>query len=1281
MQANDSSFVHSLNTAGSSMVQVGNNYNTTHHHHSGISDEDKAKIPPALCTTDPRDDKVRIETTNGILLRDSYKWILDNPKFLSWRDDSLDSRLLWIRGDPGKGKTMLMCGIIDELEASRLGNTEHPFFLSYFFCQATNSGLNSYTAVLRGLIYMLVTQQPSLLSHLDDKREYIAAHWNSRVVMEEIFRSVLADPGLQEAYFIVDALDECLDELSYLLDMISSTCSRARWIVSSRNRCEIQEHLGDQPLKTNISLELNEESISQAVDHFINYRTHRLVEKKKIKNDVAEQVHDHLSKNSEGTFLWVSLACQRLEKCRAWEIRNELMQFPMGLTNLYQRMLAQISSDSSSVLYARLLATVSTVFRPLTFPELIAMEGLDLDETMLPDIIAECGSFITTKENTVFFIHQSAKEFLVKESGPVLFRSGLAQHHITLFQRSITILQALHKDLFGLVRLGVTVEEAIRNRPEPDPLRGLKYACISWADHLQIAFKLDQQGEFDDTSSLINLAVDFIKDKFLFWLEALSLCQKLSVAVKVLVFLKNLLPSRPPLESEDLVEDALRFCSSFNCIIERSPLQTYASGLVFSPEKSLIRGRFKYCTPDVFAKLPEVDKNWNVVQTRYDHPHPGDPEDPGDFVVTKFLQDSRQLLSISGTMNITIWQVEDGSINKTAQIHDLIGARVRISSDLKWLVAITLPFISSYSLQVRDFSSNKVFRIKELTSPSIVQGIEISPNNQWLAVCYEEVLELYDLNLIKPEVGPIEPRHTVDYPETLKAAYIIAFSSDSTLMALGITCAFDIQTGRWYHRHPPPKENVAWVQKFVPGTYTLALCTNEHDIYLWRVYEGVYEQWSLPHEVDALGFSHSETWIAILGEDYVYLYDLEKRTLIQSVSISLRSGYRQMALSCDGQTVVISAEGEVLVLHIRTILAQSSPLIPPSMIEYHMSDDWGLMARHIGERFEVRDTTTGTIISELQSLPFGGTAIELATFSPNGQVLLFTYKRPYDSHIFAWNLTDNLLYDFGSHVCDIGVAVSDDGGEEGYWFATASRYCVSVWGITTGEHKKLINPQNDMFRDVGQIAFTGSRLGVLMLFEDSHSCRWDFSLFDTRTGEQLHRVMSWRPMDFLNRHSPYRAVLRLSPNGTSGMIYDPNTCRLFLWDSEGNTSDSRFWTHFSGHFFLDNETLCTQQGHFSIYSIPGQTTQSVLYGKGVRQGHTQDDPFLYSAIRKFEGYSYGCGVEEHWLYLDNMPMLWIPAQYRPDELGNMACGHDYVVVQASSGLYSIRFKENARDFI
>ena len=60
-----------------------------------------------LHLTDPRLDKKRIEESKGGLLKDSYRWIFSNQDFLRWRNDP-ESHLLWVRGHPGKGKTMLM---------------------------------------------------------------------------------------------------------------------------------------------------------------------------------------------------------------------------------------------------------------------------------------------------------------------------------------------------------------------------------------------------------------------------------------------------------------------------------------------------------------------------------------------------------------------------------------------------------------------------------------------------------------------------------------------------------------------------------------------------------------------------------------------------------------------------------------------------------------------------------------------------------------------------------------------------------------------------------------------------------------------------------------------------------------------------------------------------------------------------------------------------------------------------------------------------------------------
>ncbi|KAH7112061.1 NACHT domain-containing protein [Dactylonectria macrodidyma] len=156
-------------------------------------DADK-QCPKDLRETDPRDDKTRIQDTKGGLLRDSYRWILDNDDFQRWRD-------------PGKGKTMLLCGIIDELE-KKPGTC-----LSYFFCQATEERLSNATAVLRGLVYLLVEQQPSLISHVRELHDRAGKQGfedgNAWQALSKIPGAMLNHPSLDGAILIIDALDEC----------------------------------------------------------------------------------------------------------------------------------------------------------------------------------------------------------------------------------------------------------------------------------------------------------------------------------------------------------------------------------------------------------------------------------------------------------------------------------------------------------------------------------------------------------------------------------------------------------------------------------------------------------------------------------------------------------------------------------------------------------------------------------------------------------------------------------------------------------------------------------------------------------------------------------------------------------------------------------------------------------------------------------------------------------------------------------------------------------------
>ena len=277
--------------------------------------EDKECIQH-LRLTDPRDDKMRIEETKGGLLEGSYHWILENSDFQQWRNDQ-QSRLLWIKSDPGKGKTMLLCGIVNELKKS-MAKTD---LLSYFFCQATDSRINNAIAVLRGLVFLLVDQQPSLISHIRKKHDCagkaLFEDANAWVALSEIFTSILQDPSLNSTYLIIDALDECVGDLPKLLDFIvqkSFVSPRVKWIVSSRNWPNIEERLERAGHKVSLCLELNAESVSTAVSIYIQYKVLQLAQQKRYDDKTRDAVLDHLFSNANNTFLWVALVCQNLEK-------------------------------------------------------------------------------------------------------------------------------------------------------------------------------------------------------------------------------------------------------------------------------------------------------------------------------------------------------------------------------------------------------------------------------------------------------------------------------------------------------------------------------------------------------------------------------------------------------------------------------------------------------------------------------------------------------------------------------------------------------------------------------------------------------------------------------------------------------------------------------------------------------------------------------------------------------------------------------------------------------
>ncbi|KAL2195258.1 NACHT domain-containing protein [Corynascus similis CBS 632.67] len=563
-----------------------------------------------LRVTNPRDDKRRIEQTKGGLLADSYRWVLDNADFRKWHDD-IESRLLWIKGDPGKGKTMLLCGIIDELKS-----TSDSSLLSFFFCQATDASLNNATAVLRGLIFLLIDQQPSLISHVQKKYDAtgnpLFRDRNAWVALSEIFTDILKDPSLPPTHLIIDALDECIEDLNLLLDLVvhtSSVCSAIKWIVSSRNWPIIEKHLNNATHKARLSLELNEESVSAAINTYIQFKVGRLAKQHDYNNHIRAATQRYLSENAQGTFLWVALVCHELANISGWEVEESLRTFPPGLDELYSRMIGQIYNSRHAKLLREILAAVSVVYRPVTLDELHSLVDTPYrvsgDDKALEEIVGLCGSFLTLRARTISFIHQSAKDFLLKQARDEIFPSGMEEVHHTIFSRSLRAMQdTLRRDIYNLRAPGYSIDSVIP--PNQDPLAVVRYSCVYWVNHLHDCNPKENANKDLQDGGTIDI---FLRKKFLNWLEALSLLKYMSEGIASLLKLERLLETTLFI---DLVRDICRFSLYHKWVIENCPLQVYTSALIFSPRRSATRSEFSNAVPKWIIQKPVMADNWSA---------------------------------------------------------------------------------------------------------------------------------------------------------------------------------------------------------------------------------------------------------------------------------------------------------------------------------------------------------------------------------------------------------------------------------------------------------------------------------------------------------------------------------------------------------------------------------------------------------------------------------------------------------------------------------------------
>ena len=498
----------------------------------------------ALFVTDPTDDMQMIANKKDKLLESTDSWMLNDTTYLKWLNNDR-SRVLWLHGSPGKGKTMLAIALIEELSKriQQIGNSPRQA-LVYFFCDNQDDRRRTASLILRGIIYQILCQHPDLAVYLHNEYkkqgEQLFSSRNSLQTLWRILHTIIKNSGLQDVYIVIDALDECdVDSMETLIvllepyidfqeddlgqcDQKDMGCS-IKWLLTSRSEVRIK-----QPLTGSlaISLEENASHVNEVVLKFIDVKVKQLTRVKHYDEMLRKLVEEKLREKAEGTFLWVALACRELSKPSVLSVNIEevLLQLPSGIPPLYTRIMDQVltSSDERSTLYIkRILQSMVVAVRPLTLPELAVVAGLPKqyhrNVHVLGEYVEQCGSMVTVRQRQAHFVHLSAKTYLrqaqfihlsarthLLENG----RGTIVSKDLRVEHRNVAI--NCFKYVYHESRNWLEPQEYLLSRAdkssniiktEKSEVTWLEYPMLFWTDHARdasddIVDHFDLDGEF-----------------------------------------------------------------------------------------------------------------------------------------------------------------------------------------------------------------------------------------------------------------------------------------------------------------------------------------------------------------------------------------------------------------------------------------------------------------------------------------------------------------------------------------------------------------------------------------------------------------------------------------------------------------------------------------------------------------------------------------------------------------------------------------------------------------
>jgi hypothetical protein len=142
----------------------------------------------------------------------------------------------------------------------------------------------------------------------------------------------------------------------------------------------------------------------------------------------------------------------------------------------------RILNDSEDFKLCRqILASITLAYLPIPLKELVLVAGLpDVlsdDLQSLEELVELCGSFLIIRKGIIYFVHQSAKDYLSTHADPENFPNGRTGVHCGIVSRSLQVMSdMLRRDIYNLQDPGTSIDQV--SSVDPDPLARIQYACV-----------------------------------------------------------------------------------------------------------------------------------------------------------------------------------------------------------------------------------------------------------------------------------------------------------------------------------------------------------------------------------------------------------------------------------------------------------------------------------------------------------------------------------------------------------------------------------------------------------------------------------------------------------------------------------------------------------------------------------------------------------------------------------------------------------------------------------